>query len=152
MCFKIKQLCAWLCPFLWFWPSGTRRCWQTLVQLHMAVLWLPLLFGGEGNHVLAPTQAPLPGSDLPNYHPTKRPLTGLACPLCWGSSQHCFSVSGALHFSASSLESFCFLFASSPHSPSLSSLSTHSITSTISLRRISPVGFIASPRCPDMKS
>lgn len=150
---KSKELSASLCPLPWFWPSGARRCWQTVLQLHMVGLWLPLLFAGEGGHVLAPTQAPLPGSDLPNYHPAKRPLARAGLSLCWVSSQHFLSVrAGNLCFSASSLGFFCFLFPPSPQSPSLSSLSTHSITSTFSLRRISPTVFIASPCCPDMKS
>lgn len=36
----------------WIWPSENRRCWQTLLQLHMVALWLPLLFKREGRRVL----------------------------------------------------------------------------------------------------
>lgn len=153
MCLKTKQICASLCPLHWFWPSETRRCWQAPLQLHMVVLWLPLLFRGEERRVLAPIQAPLPGSDLPNYHPAKRPLTraGLS-PLLglqpaflqcqsWNSAFFCL-------FTQDLSASYSLL----PLTPHPSHLSTHSITNTFSLRRSSPMVFIARPRCPDMKS
>lgn len=98
----------------------------------MAAWWLPLLFRGEGRHVLAPIQAPLPGSDLPNYHPPRETFNkGWLVPSA-GSPASISSVSELelCIFLPPHTGSFCFLLTPSPHSPSLSSLSTHSIIFT----------------------
>lgn len=76
------------------------------------------LKGKEDVFSLSSSQAALPGSDLPNYHPykeAKRPLTraGLS-PLCWFSSQRFFNVRAeTLHRSPSSHSTFLLLTPSS---------------------------------------
>lgn len=53
--FQALKKKAKLCLTMSFIGSGlqkSRRCWQTLLQIHMVALWLPLLFKGEGRHAL----------------------------------------------------------------------------------------------------
>lgn len=82
------------------------------------------LKGKEDVFALSSKQAPLPGSDLPNYHPykeAKRPLTraGLSPPLvlqpAFLQCQSCNCIFLPLHARA-----FCFLLSSPPlsHHPS----------------------------------
>lgn len=113
------------------------------------------LKGKEDVFALSSKQAPLPGSDLPNYHPykeAKRPLTraGLSPPLVLQpaflqcQSRNCIFL--PLH-----ARPFCFLLSFPPSlPPSLSCLSTYSITNTFATR-ISPVLLTARPCCLDMK-
>lgn len=55
---KKAKLCLTM-SFIGSGPQKSRRCWQTLLQIHMVALWLPLLFKGEGRHALTLIQTGL---------------------------------------------------------------------------------------------
>lgn len=152
---------AKLCLTLSFIGSGPQKT-EGVGKLCCNSIWLLCgslcsLKGKEDTFSLSSSQAALPGSHLPNYHPykeAKRPLTraGLS-PLRWFSSQCLFNVRAVtLHLSASPRRIFLLLAQPSPSlPPSLSYLSTRSITNRFSTRIIPPVLLTASPCCPDVK-
>lgn len=105
----------------WIWPSKNRRCWQTLLQLHMVALWLPLLFKREGRRVLTLIQtgsaARLWSSKLSPLQRGKETFNKdwLVPSAGSPSIHHFFSVRAViLHLSTSSCPVFLLLTQSCP--------------------------------------